>query len=144
MVRFPNLVQSLDAFHSNKSWPFSLVVNVNDVYYRYTPRSDFSVVVNRFPVLILEVCSDPGETDLRRMQMQVACLTRFGNALVSPSSNFLVKAIYINDKFQALEHTFYLKPDRSTPVVHSVYSRMTKTTDCCHRIRSTLPPELTS
>lgn len=144
MVRFPNLVQSLDAFHSNKSWPFSLVVNVNDVYYRYTPRSDFSVVVNRFPVLILEVCSDPGETDLRRMQMQAACLTRFGNALVSPSSNFLVKAIYINDKFQALEHTFYLKPDRSTPVVHSVYSRMTKTTDCCHRIRSTLPPELTS
>lgn len=74
--------------------------------YQYTPRSDVSLVVNDFPVLLLEVTSDPSKTDMHRMLLQAACLVRLGNALID-GPEFLMKAIYIDDDYVATEYTLF-------------------------------------
>ncbi|KAH9034851.1 kinase-like domain-containing protein [Lactarius pseudohatsudake] len=95
-------------FRSNKPWPLNLCVSVHDKPYRYTPRSDFSIILNGLPVLLLEVSSDPGRADERRMLLEAACLVRLGNSLLRTASrNFLVKAIYIDANYHAIEHTLF-------------------------------------
>lgn len=86
--------------------------------YQYTPRSDFSIVVNNYPILFLEVASSASASDdMHRMQLQASCLVRLGNALIpSLSPEFLVKAIYIGDDFQATEYTFYQRSHQNTDV----------------------------
>ena len=74
--------------------------------YQYTPRSDFSIVINNFPVVLLEVCSDHSKTDSCHMQLQASCLVRLGNVLMA-SPEFVIKAIYVDDDYQATEYTFF-------------------------------------
>jgi hypothetical protein len=109
-------------------WPISLVLQREKHLYQYTPKSDFSIVVKGYPILLLEVSSAPtSEADMRRMQLQVACLVRLGNALTaSGSTNFFLRAIYIDNVYQATEYTFYQRSHLNVFVAFS-YSRMTET-----------------
>ncbi len=102
---------------SNRSWPVNLRVKSQKPEL-YTPHSDFSIVMNEFPVLILEVESDTNRTDQRRMLLQAACLVRLGNALIkNKDPNFFIKAIYINSDYVANEYTCYEnEPDCSAHI----------------------------
>lgn len=46
----------------------------------YTPKSNASVRINKFPHLDLEVTSDQAESDRNRMSLQAASLAGLGNA----------------------------------------------------------------
>jgi capsid protein len=60
------------------------------------------------PVLILEVNSDANHSDQYRMFLQGSCIVRLGNSLrKSESPPFMVKAIYIDENYRALEYTLY-------------------------------------
>jgi hypothetical protein len=48
---------------------------------QYTPKSDASLCINKFPHLVLEVYSSQSQSDRNRMLLQAACLARLGNAL---------------------------------------------------------------
>ena len=75
--------------------------------YQYTPRSDFSFVINNFPVFLLAVSSDRSKGDNRcHLQLQASCLVRLGNALMA-SPEFVIKAIYVDNDYQATEYTFF-------------------------------------
>ncbi|KAH9033076.1 hypothetical protein EDB85DRAFT_2145118 [Lactarius pseudohatsudake] len=92
-------------------WPFSLAIEglLEDVQYRYTPHSDFSIGIEDFPYLLLSVSSGkPHRGYLHRMLLQASCLVRLGNALLNDrSSTFFVKAIYINCHYHVVEYTLY-------------------------------------
>ncbi len=108
---------------SNESWPVSLILQTPDGSFPYTPRSDFHITVNEFPVLLLEVGSDPDNSDQRRMQLQAACLVRLGNALNQHESlDFFIKGIYIDSNYHAYEHTFYEDSSRPSNQVIVLFS----------------------
>ena len=77
--------------------------------YQYTPGSDFCIVVKDLPVLLLEVMnSDRDRVDERRMILQASCVVRLGNTLLKDKSpKFVLKAIYVDEGYNAIEHTFY-------------------------------------
>jgi hypothetical protein len=113
----------LDTLHRRQPWPIPVVIEADrrDLY-QYTPSSDFSVTMRGFPVLILEVCSDPAKMlDKNRMQLQASCLVRLGNALCK-EQHFVVRAIYLNDNYRVTEYTFFQGND---PVIYFNYCRMT-------------------
>ncbi|KAI9430428.1 kinase-like domain-containing protein, partial [Lactarius indigo] len=88
--------------------------------YRYTPRSDFSITLNGLLVLLLEVSSDSSGADECRMLLQAACLVRLGNSLLRTTSrNYLVKAIYINPHYEAVEHTLFQRDTRAGHISES-------------------------
>ncbi|KAH9024719.1 kinase-like domain-containing protein [Lactarius hengduanensis] len=95
----------------NAPWPFSLAIEglLEDVQYRYTPRSDFSIGIEDFLYLLLSVSSGkPHRGYLHRMLLQASCLVRLGNALLNDrSSTFFVKAIYIDRHYHVVEYTLY-------------------------------------
>lgn len=96
------------------------MLEVDDVYYKYTPRSDFAIVMNKLPVLILEVSSNVNERDSNRMKLQAASLVRLGNSMVHSSSpTFFVMAVYIDDNYVAREYTFYQKTHRKVLRIRS-------------------------
>ena len=68
------------------------------------------MIANDFPLLLLEVTSNSSEADKDRMLLQASCLVRLGNALTE-TSEFLVKAIYIDDNFKATEITLFQSTD---------------------------------
>lgn len=68
------------------------------------------MVVNSFPVLLLEVSSDSSETDKNCMLLQASCLVHLGNALMK-EPKFLIKAIYIADNYNATEYMVFQSPD---------------------------------
>ena len=93
---------------SNKPWPLSLTRKEKGGISPYTPRSDFNIVVAGIPVLIIEVNSDAGKMDRRRMLLQGSCLVRLGNSLrKTESPPFIIKAIYIDEHYRAFEYTMY-------------------------------------
>jgi hypothetical protein len=100
-------------YSSNKAWPFHLLIERGNRLSRYQPHSDFCMVVNSLPVLLLEVNSDARGGDRRRMLLQGACLVRLGNSLLKPKSRFLVKAIYIDEHYRAVEYTMYRQENQS-------------------------------
>ena len=72
------------------------------------------------PVLLLEVHS-AGKGDRERMLLQASCLVRLGNSLFKDgSSQFIIKAIYIDKDFRAIEYTFYQSGKGSTDHVPQV------------------------
>ena len=79
------------------------------------------MVVNDFPVILLEVISNAQEADKIRMLLQASCLVRLGNALlVKPE--FLIKAIYVDNDYRATVFTLFLDPN--DPVsIYSAYCR---------------------
>ena len=103
---------SFDVPPSNKLWETSPIISRQDSLTSYVPRSDFHVALRNFPNLLLEVNSDSNQGDENRMLVQGACLVRLGNALkVGGPSDFVVKAVYINDTFEATEYTLF-QPQR--------------------------------
>jgi hypothetical protein len=83
-------------FCSRGDWPFKLIVTVDSPEkkkYRYTPRSDFHVSVDRLVYLLVEVQSDTNQTDRWRMLLQAACAARLG--YMSYGNPFVVVALYI-------------------------------------------------
>ena len=73
--------------------------------YQYTPRSDFSFIINNFPVFLLAVSSNKSDNRCH-LQSQASCLVRLGNALMA-SPEFVIKAIFVDDDYQATEYTFF-------------------------------------
>ncbi|KAI9429888.1 hypothetical protein BJY52DRAFT_1232521, partial [Lactarius psammicola] len=100
---------SSDSLHSGTGWSFGLAVEVDDLLYKYMPRSDFFMDIKGFPHLIAEVVSDrSGGKDKNRMLLQASCLVRLGNALLTEKHpEFVMKAIYFDREFQAREYTLY-------------------------------------
>jgi hypothetical protein len=94
---------------SNASWDLILIADVQGNKSRYTPKSDASLCINRFPHLILEIISDQAQSDCTRMLLQAACLARLGNALKQdPGADpFIVSAIYIDDQLHAKWYLIY-------------------------------------
>src|SRR6266702_411152 len=62
--------------------------------------------MDKFLVLLLEVACGHSGGNLLRMNLQAACLVRLGNVLME-SSEFLIKAIYIDNKYCATKYTFF-------------------------------------
>jgi hypothetical protein len=103
-------------FPSNKSWPLPLIVDLEDVLYYYTPRSDVCVIMNDVPVLLIEVNSSSVSADARRMLLQAAAAVRLGNALLTGQHpNFAVKAIYIGPTLDVTEYTLFQKAKANLP-----------------------------
>ena len=95
---------------SNRSWPMGLLISVNGApeLYQYTPRSDFCIVMKDLPVLLLEVTSDKDHVDEHCMILQASCVVHLGNVLLKDKSpKFVLKAIYVDEGYNAIEHTFY-------------------------------------
>jgi len=102
---------------SNSLWEFHLIADVRGEKARYNPKSDASLCISRFPHLVLELISDPSQSDRIRMLLQAACLARLGNALRPGSARpFIVSAIYIDDAQHAKWHLVY-QPDVSNAAV---------------------------
>jgi hypothetical protein len=84
----------------------------------YTPKSDFHLEIRTFPHLLLEVNSQPNESDRFRMILQAACISRIGNLLRTSTlgSPVVIMAIYIDKNYKA--HQYLLcQPDlQSTEV----------------------------
>jgi hypothetical protein len=111
------MVPNLD-IASNASWDLILVADVQGNKSRYTPRSDASLCINRFPHLILEIISNQAQSDCNRVLLQAACLARLGNALrQDPAADpFIVSAIYIDDQLRANWYLIY-QPEVSDTAV---------------------------
>ncbi|KAH9043912.1 hypothetical protein EDB85DRAFT_1885418 [Lactarius pseudohatsudake] len=93
------------------SWSFGLVVEVegDELQYKYTPQSDFSMSIGGFPHLVAKVVSDRGSgKDKNRMLLQASWLVRLGNFLCKGEPpKFAIKAIYFDRHFHATEYTLY-------------------------------------
>ena len=101
-------MQSFDVPPSNKPWEISLIISCQDSLTSYVPQSNFHIALRNFPNLLLEVNSNSNQGDKNRMLVQGTCLIRLGNALkVGGPSNFMVKAIYINNSFKATKYMLF-------------------------------------
>lgn len=102
---------------SKLQFEFPLLVKTQGLLVTYTPKSDASLWIGKFPHLLLEVVSDQAHSDRHRMLLQAKCLAKFGNALRrnSRSDPFVISAIYINERLYASWYLVYqadpLKPE---------------------------------
>lgn len=67
-------------------------------------------------MLILEVTSERNKADENRMLLQAACLVRLGNA-VCKSPEHVVKAIYVDDNYNATEYTLFQEGKVAIPFI---------------------------
>jgi hypothetical protein len=93
-------------FCSEGIWPFSFVAYVEATYFAYRPRSDFLLLLEGYPFLFIEICSDRvDELDRFRMLLQAGILVRVMNSFKSDREgkfeSFIAVAIYVNSKFIA-------------------------------------------
>ena len=105
--------------HSRTQIPFHLVVQVGCSKSKYTPRSNFHMCINNFPHLLLEVVSQPNESDRFCMLLQAACISRIGNSLRASTSGEpnVNMAIYIDEYFTATQYLLYQPDVWSTKVM---------------------------
>ncbi len=99
--------------------PFVVEVMDSDQKFVYHPRPDFHVAINRFPYIILEVNSQPNESDKYRMLLQAACISRMGHTLRRPehvNKPIFNMAIYIDGEYTAYQHIL-CQPHNSSPRV---------------------------
>lgn len=62
-------------------FPFRLVDRAQGEKLCYTPRIDFHMRIRNFPHLLLEINSQPNESDRYRLLLHASCLARLGNSL---------------------------------------------------------------
>jgi hypothetical protein len=95
---------------SRGDWPFKLIVSVESPQkkYRYTPRSDFHVSVDRLVYLLVQVQSDKDQSDRYRMLLQAACAARLG--CKSYKNPFIVMALYIENSGRVTQYLVF-QPD---------------------------------
>ena len=64
----------------------------------YTPQSDFSIWINKFPRLVWEICSDPFKhKDKQRMRDYGTSIVKLGNCILKDKGeppHFILVAIY--------------------------------------------------
>jgi hypothetical protein len=110
--RFTSRFRYLIQCYSRTQIPFHLVVEVDNDKSMYTPKSDFHMCINNFPHLLLEVVSQPNESDRFRMLLQASCMSRIGNWLRASTSRkpIVNMAIYIDKRFEATQYLLY-QPD---------------------------------
>jgi len=82
------------------------VAQVEATYFTYRPRSDFLLLLEGYPFLFIEICSDRAdELDRFRMLLQAGILVRVMNSFKSDREgkleSFIAVAIYVNSKFTA-------------------------------------------
>ena len=107
---FISCLGCLILFDSRTQFPFPLVVHVRgEKKLCYTPRSDFHMRIRDFPHLLLEVNSQPNESNRYRMLLQASCLARLGNSLRASTSRgpIVIMAIYINKDFKASQYLLH-------------------------------------
>lgn len=108
---------------SEGTWPFSLVAQVEATYFAYRPRSDFLLLLEGYPFLFIEICSDRAdELDRFRMLLQAGILVRVMNSFKSDPEgkfeSFIAVAIYVNSKFTAERYLVGQPEAQSTEVRH--------------------------
>jgi len=91
---------------SEGNWPFSFVAQVTGEHFSYKPRSDFLMLLEGYPFLFIEICSDRlDELDRYRMLLQAGILVRVMNSFKSHRGgefkSFIAVVIYVNSKFTA-------------------------------------------
>ena len=95
------------------------MAQVEGTYFTYRPRSDFLLLLDGYPFLFIEICSDRAtELDRSRMLLQAGILVRVMNSLVKERSNFIAVAIYVNSKFTAERYLVGQPRPESTEVRH--------------------------
>ncbi|KAH9038376.1 hypothetical protein EDB85DRAFT_2287570 [Lactarius pseudohatsudake] len=98
-----------------ESWPFELVIKVEDLYHTYRPKSDFLALKFDLPRMAVEVnstSSGRSAVDLHRMIIQGASVVRFANTTLdtyNTEKNFVFVAIYISGDGQAVRYVLYQK-----------------------------------
>ena len=106
---------------SNCLWDFPLIVDTGEEKVKYTPKSDASLRINKFPHLVLELISDQTHSDKIRMLLQAACLARVGKALSKdPERPVIVSAIYIDEHLCAKWHFVFVYQPRVSNAVGSI------------------------
>jgi len=112
---------------SNRSWDLPLIADVFGEKSKYTPNSDASLRINKFPHLVVEVASNDKESDRYRMLLQAACLARLGRVLRQSSAPpVIVSAVYINNELSAEWHLVY-QPRADVPTVGLILQRLLTT-----------------
>ncbi|KAH8976367.1 kinase-like domain-containing protein [Lactarius akahatsu] len=98
-----------------ESWPFSLIIKVDELYHVYKPKSDFLVLKFDLPRMAVEVNSTllgQSAVDHHRMMIQGASVVRFANTTLDTyknEKNFVFVAIYISGNGQADRYLLYQK-----------------------------------
>jgi hypothetical protein len=102
-------------------WPFMLLMNVQDEdtegLYTYRPKSDFLMMKNELPRLLVEVNSKAAgaiPADQYRMLLQGASIVRIANAHLGAyrtKKDFTMMAVYIDDHGIADRTILYQKKD---------------------------------
>ncbi|KAH8998393.1 hypothetical protein EDB92DRAFT_1941237 [Lactarius akahatsu] len=98
-----------------ESWPFSLIIKVDELYHVYKPESDFLVLKFDLPRMAVEVNSTllgQSAVDHHRMMIQGASVVRFANTTLDTyknEKNFVFVAIYISGNGQADRYLLYQK-----------------------------------
>jgi hypothetical protein len=103
---------------SEGHWPFSLVGQVDEEKYSYSPRSDLLFSLGGYPRILVELCSDhTHESDRARLILQAGVLVRVMNSIKPKNKqSFIAVAIYVNS-LSVAERYFIYQPDRSTQQV---------------------------
>jgi hypothetical protein len=97
------------------------VAEVATESFSYSPRSDFLLLLEGCPFLLIEVCSDPLKLDRFRMLLQAGILVRVMNSIKTDREgefkSFIAVAIYINSNFTA-ERYLVGQPKANSKVRH--------------------------
>jgi hypothetical protein len=109
---------------SNGSWDFPLIANCEGIEYQYTPKSDASLRVNKFPRFLLEIVSDQARSNRSRTLLQAACTARLGSqlkresagSLTVPADPFIISAVYIDEELCAQWYFVYQPSARDNAV----------------------------
>ncbi|KAI0254966.1 hypothetical protein BJV78DRAFT_807834 [Lactifluus subvellereus] len=112
---FHSVLGSRERHAFRADWPFKLIISIESQQkYRYTPRSDFHVSVDRLVSLMVEVQSDKNQSDRNRMLLQAACAARLGH--LSYNHPFIVVALYIENSGRVTRYFLFQRDDADPKV----------------------------
>ncbi|KAI0277113.1 hypothetical protein BGY98DRAFT_981874 [Russula aff. rugulosa BPL654] len=119
---FQSVLGSREKHAYGGDWPFKLIVSVEHPKneYHYTPRSDFSVFIDKLACLLVEIQSDEDQSDRNRMLLQAACAARLGRQMYN--NTFIVVALYIETSGRVIRY-FIFQRDDADPTVRSSESK---------------------
>lgn len=100
---------------SEADWSFAFVgeVEADGARYSYRPRSDYMLISNNCPLLLIEIHSNGNDSDRSRMLLQGGMLVRVMNSIKKQKS-FVAMAIYVTDNCMAERYLMYQPPGTGT------------------------------
>jgi len=115
-IRLYRTCELTTIIRGTEPWPFRLVVQVADAYHTYRPKSDFLLLMNLLPCLIVEANSTSSgpPQDRYRMLIQGASIVRFANSFVkaySTDNSFILVAVFVNDNGEADRYLLFQSED---------------------------------